>query len=350
MFFLFTGQPGSKKTANMIHFVMTDPQFKNRPVYFYNITECIVPGWEELTKEQVLNWPNELPEGAVLLIDEAQEIWRPAAWDKTPPEHVTGLEKHRHRGLDILATTQHPMLIHTAVRRQVQQHRHISAAYGLRSKAMIWEKCVNDPDEHFTKQDAASESANVPKSVFQLYKSTALNTHKVRVPKKLYFVGFIVAAVLIGGINFVYDMSTRANDKQSVAGGLSGVVSTMAGGITQAAPSQNKSYAPIYPVDPIKYLSMYKPRIEGLPATAPIYDELQKPVVAPRVLCVRIHLKEGASCKCLTQQATRVNVPLGRCDSLIDDGMFDNTRTQTVSYDRRGDSDNKITQGQRSDL
>lgn len=346
MFFLFTGQPGSKKTANMIHFVMSDDQFKNRPVYFYNITECIVPGWEELSKDEVLNWPNELPEGAVLLIDEAQEIWRPAAWDKTPPEHVTGLEKHRHKGLDILATTQHPMLIHTAVRRQVQQHRHISAAYGLRSKAMIWEKCVNDPDEHFTKQEAATESANVPKSVFSLYKSTALNTHKARVPKKLYFIGFLFAAVLVGGANFAYDLMSRVDDKQEAVAG-----SALSAAITGVSPAtKSKQFEPTYPLEPDKYLALFKPRIDGLPATAPIYDELQKPVTAPRVFCVRIHTSDGANCRCLTQQATKVSVPLGRCDSLIDDGMFDPTLTQTVNYDSRGNSDNRITQSPRSDL
>jgi zona occludens toxin len=347
MFYLFTGQPGSKKTANMIHHVMSDPDkiFAGRPVYFYNITECIVPGWEEITEEQVKDWPNFLPEGAILLIDEAQEIWRPAAWDKTTPIHVTGLEKHRHQGIDIIATTQHPMLIHTAVRRQVQQHRHLSAAYGLRSRALIWEKCINDPDDHFAKQEAATEGANVPKSVFKLYKSTALNTNKKRIPKKVYMIGFLFAAVLLGGINFAYDLMTRADNMQVAAG--SNVLGSALAGVSPA--KQGKKFDPVYPIDPEKYLALFQPRIAGIPATAPIYDELQKPVEAPRVFCVRIYTAKGQNCRCLTQQATKVNVPLGRCDSLIDDGMFDSTLTQSVKYDNRGNSDNRVTQSRRTD-
>ena len=348
MFFLFTGQPGSKKTANMIHFVLSDDQFKNRPVYFYNIKNCVVPDWTEITEEQVKDWPNFLPEGAVLLIDEAQEIWRPAAWDKTPPLHVTGLEKHRHQGLDILATTQHPMLIHTAVRRQVQQHRHLSAAYGLRSKAMIWEKCVNDPDEHFTKKEADTQTANVPKEIFTLYKSTALNTHKKRVPKKLYMLGMLVLGLAAVALWFndrinnrhtseVTDTQTNTAPQQ---GQLPAQPADLINKVLNPVPTVNKGFQPVFPIDKTEYLALFKPRVDGLPHTAPIYDELQKPAVAPRSLCVRLHTDTGAICHCYTQQATRTTASESLCNSMINQGLFDHTRApkaQQAVYNGKGE-------------
>lgn len=343
MFFLFTGQPGSKKTANMIHFVLSDNQFKNRPVYFYNIKDCVVPDWTEITEDQVKDWPNVLPEGAVLLIDEAQEIWRPAAWDKTPPLHVTGLEKHRHQGLDILATTQHPMLIHTAVRRQVQQHRHFSAAYGLRSKAMIWEKCVNDPDEHFTKKEADTQSANVPKNIFSLYKSTAFNTHKKRVPKKLYMLGFLVLGLAAGSLWFMDRINNRhqpaVEEVKPYPAQKPNQSSLINNVLNPTVPTVKQGFQPVFPVDKNEYMALFKPRLEGLPHTAPIYDELQKPVVAPRTLCVRLYTNEGEQCNCYTQQATRTTANNKLCNSMIDRGLFDHTREpkpMQAAYNSRG--------------
>lgn len=336
MFYLFTGQPGSQKTANMINFVLSDPQFKNRPVYFYNINSCVVPNWTEITEDQLKDWPNFLPEGAVLLIDEAQEIWRPAAWDKTPPIHVTGLERHRQRGFDIIATTQHPMLIHTAVRRQVQQHRHYTKNYGLRSKALSWEKCVNDPDDHFAKKEAESLSGSVPKETYSYYQSTVLNTHKKRIPKKLIYVALGFVVVVAGLTNFALDLLNRPDQIRE----QSGIVESVTDAIKPAAPTSSEFK---FPRDPDEYMKLFKPRIDGLAHTAPIYDELQKPVVSPRTFCVRVHRSDADTCNCYSQQATHLNVGLAMCNKLIDQGLFDHTlKIETASYNSRGEATSQI--------
>lgn len=343
MFYLFSGLPGSKKTANMIHFVMTDAQFKGRPVFYHRIKECKVSDWTELTLEEVQNWHTVLPAGAVLLIDECQKLWRPSSWDKVPPAHVTELEEHRHKGLDIIATTQHPMLIHTAVRRQVQQHRHYSAEYGLRSKARVWEKCVNDPDDHFNKQDADKISGEVPKSVFNLYKSTELNTHKKRPPKKLYLVAASMVFVGLIGL-YLYDR-IGGKDEQPVSFAEAEATKEQGTATTSKAKpvsvDDKYSFKPVYPLDKSEYLALYKPRVEGMPHTAPIYDHLQEPVVSPRTFCVRTYKPTPdlqTTCQCFTQQATAIHTTKAMCESYIDFGVFDPTQQpmRQASYTNNG--------------
>ena len=58
MLYLFTGSPGSSKTINIIKLICENEQFKNRPVYYYNVKEVtlkykdeegIEHPWHELT-------------------------------------------------------------------------------------------------------------------------------------------------------------------------------------------------------------------------------------------------------------------------------------------------------------
>ncbi|MBR9827161.1 MAG: AAA family ATPase [Oceanospirillales bacterium] len=335
MLFLFTGQPGSQKTANMINFVMSDSQFSNRPVYYYNIKECTVPDWVEITEEQVKEWYT-LPEGSVLLIDEAQRIFRPTR-STVPDSTVTELETHRHHGFDIIMTTQHPMLINSDVRRQVQQHRHYKKPYGLRTACHVWEKCVSDPEAQTNVKEADKLSGKVPQSVFQLYKSTVLDTHKKkRIPKMLYVFIALVFFVVGMGLYLLNDFSNRMQSEEGASAEVTSAVTSALPGTQKLKKSDGEGFKPMYPLDPVEYAQLFTPRIPSAPHTAPVYDELVKPTVAPKTRCYGHHSSDGYKCRCVTQQHTPVEMPYRQCVSIVNNGLWDPAPITQANYTATG--------------
>jgi hypothetical protein len=336
MIYLFTGQPGSQKTANMINFVLTDSQFENRQVYYFNISDCNVPGWIELSEEEARTW-YELPEGSVILFDEAQRLWRPEKWDAKKRRDITEMETHRHRGFDMVLTTQHPKLIHADVRRQVQQHRDYKKPFGVKSIAYVWEECK---DFH-AKAEANKISGTVPKGTFDLYKSTVLNTHKKRIPLKAWLVlGALFLTVGIFGW-FAYDLSTRKDQSAAIAADpapqqpQSGSLRTLSG--SSVAATQQYDFKPLYPLDPEEYIKLHTPRIPDLPYTAPIYDELVQPTVAPKVRCYGYRRDGVYHCKCVTQQMTPVKMAYEQCVHTVQNGLWDAAPVTSATYNARGD-------------
>lgn len=324
MIYLFTGVPGAGKTLNAIKFITQDETFQNRPVYYYNV-KGLALDWVELQHEKdaelsVFNW-HELPHGAVVLIDECQSVFPQRGPRQEVPAHVSELNTHRHLGIDIVIVTQHPKLIDAAVRRLVGCHYHFERAFGFnRSRRLHWQECTDDTKDYHNRQLAAAKNVKFDKKIYGLYKSAEVHTHKAKVPPKLIFAVCLLLAC-IAGISYVV---VGFEDRHLEASGTPKVEESalkQASKFTRAQP-ETQGFKPYFPLDPVEYLKVFKPRIEGLAHTAPIYDQLNKPVSSPETICLRIHKDTGAECKCFTEQATRLAVPLSRCNSLIDDGLY----------------------------
>ena len=66
-------------------------------------------------------------------------------------------------------------------------------------------------------------------------------------------------------------------------------------------------------------LDDWKPRIDSLPETKPIYDGLRHPINMETVAgCV----KTSSSCNCYTEQATKVYVNKAMCEYWAENGIF----------------------------
>ena len=62
-----------------------------------------------------------------------------------------------------------------------------------------------------------------------------------------------------------------------------------------------------------------KPRIAGLPHTAPIYDKVTQPDGAPYpAACVA----SATRCVCYTDQATRIDTPESLCRAIVKSGYY----------------------------
>ena len=307
MITLITGVPGHGKTLYAISMVKEWAEKDGRTVYYDGIPDLMLP-WIECDGE---NWP-DLPDGALIVIDECQRIFRPRAAGKEVPRAVEQMETHRHRGIDIVLITQHAMLIDANIRRLVGRHFHVSRRWGLqRALVLEFEACKEQP---VSAQAMATQRHEwrYPRDVYKLYKSASQHTVKARVPPKLFLMVFLVGFILWGGW-FLY---ARASERMSGAtpgaeaskGGASGVVGGGAAG------------AVAKPLTVAEYVTASVPRIRDLPHTAPKYDEMTKPTSVPvPAACY----SRGRQCKCFTQQATYLETSLEFCRQVVRYGYFE---------------------------
>jgi len=110
------------------------------------------------------------------------------------------------------------------------------------------------------------------------------------------------------------------------ATGLAGMASTaLLGG--SSGSSERK------PLSKADYLAAHEPRIPDLPSSAPIYDQLTKPVSYPKTFCVatmdeallervgsKMTLGGGRlhGCRCNTQQGSKVDISFDACMAHVD--------------------------------
>ena len=75
--------------------------------------------------------------------------------------------------------------------------------------------------------------------------------------------------------------------------------------------------------------------LEGLPHTAPAYDDVTKPKTYPKLACIiwRPDTKYE-TCKCITQQGTTTKVPISTCKNLANNGYFDPAKQDPEEIER----------------
>lgn len=306
MLYLITGLPGASKTLNTIKWLSENKDFQNRPFFYHNIKELTLP-WTHL--EDPTKW-NECPDGSVIILDEAQESFPARSNTRAVPEFIELLAKHRHNGLDIIFITQHPNLLDVFVRRLIGNHTHYSRPFGapLATK-MVWPKC-KDPDDFHAAKEAEKGTVRLDKKYYGTYKSAELHTHKLRIPKKIIFFLVLILISAYFAIGFYYDrISVEPYD------------STLDPTPTNQEPDFSFPN-PLNKNDDIQlsYAELNKPRISGLPHTAPIYDHLTKPKVYPWPNCIAD--SKFTRCSCYSQQGTKMTIPFHRCQSIIENGLF----------------------------
>lgn len=311
MIYLITGLPGNGKTLYTIDYVRKFAEKEKRPVYYSGIPDLSESlGWQEF--ENPDEW-HTLPQGSIIVIDECQRTFKPLPRSGNIPPCFSELETHRHHGFDIFLITQHPHLIDTRVRRLCGIHRHIIRAFGTH-KAMIheWSEVHADCEKNRTTSNKTVYF--FPRDVFSLYKSAEIHTHKVHMPKIVYYV-FICVVVIVLCFWMIFRWYSKETLSQE----------------DQIPVEQSSSVQQVLPSMPSvgwqggkgltleEYINSYIPRIENLPHTAPRYDDVTQPQQAPRITgCVLMHQR----CTCYSQQATKVTTTADFCRLVVRDGRM----------------------------
>ncbi|AIY41697.1 Phage-related protein [Collimonas arenae] len=338
-YLLITGAVGSGKSLMAIDLLRSkefmhqvDGVMVPRPLYVSGVPELKLPFTAldpneqvtggDLLMEREISPLIDLPKGAVVFIDECQRVFPPRSSTKTPPPNVRYFEVHRKLGHDGILVTQHPGLLDPNVRKLVSRHIHVVRVLGLnRATLFEWTKC-GDPDSKASLKTALQRGYAYPKDVFNLYKSAEIHNIKKRIPKIVYMIPLLLAigvGSVVAAVKYMKHQSDSLDKNHANSGSDTAT----------KAPSQTTTDGKKY-LDPAadakEYVFMRSPRVAGLPATAPAYDEVTKPVTAPvPAACISNHDK----CSCFTQQATPMNVPDLLCRDIVARGYF-------VDFDDKG--------------
>ena len=198
MLTLITGKPGSFKTAKTA--TLAIQYLKEGRQVYTNIDEFDYDGVQKLPENN--DW-RDTPDGSVIIYDEAQQFdfLQYKGREKLSTDgRVKDLEVHRHTGHDIILVTQSPSFIHNHVLSLVGSHYHLHRAYGRAyADVFLWRYAVTMPDSTGSKNKAESHEKFKPDTkIFDNYKSTTLDTHKLKIPT-LYFKlgGFVFAVVCL---------------------------------------------------------------------------------------------------------------------------------------------------------
>ena len=304
MLTLVTGVPGSGKTAYAVD--LLTKEFGDRALFVDGLNGLQL----EHVPVDVLEWPAEVPDGAVVVVDEVQRKWRPRGPGAKVPDSVAALETHRHRGLDFVLITQNPRLLDTNVRSLVGRHVHIrDTGWAGRwmyewpevNTNLAWQSCQN------------KRRYTLPRKVFQLYTSASIHTKPFRKPPLMLWA---LAAVLVLLAVFLFNIYTKgpwATDKKVEAPAATSAITPPA---SAASVSQGESAVKPFIDDRADFI----PRVSGKPETAPAYDEVRKVVNLPLVtgaLCM------GSRCKCVTSQGTDAGLSDRECREWLDNPPFD---------------------------
>jgi zona occludens toxin len=317
---LFTGMPGAGKTASMLDllkrelndrpiFVHFDPESKKRPGQALLHESLQIP-------HQVVhadNWHKDVPDGAVLVIDEVQDVWRPRGPASKVPDCIQALETHRHGGIDIFLTTQSPRLVDANVRGLVGRHVHIRDTGWL---GRWWYEWPETNDGLAWKMCPVKKRYSLPKAIFNDYRSANVHTKPIRgVPKLAYFAAAAVLAVVVLGAmvtRSIYNHTQPADiAKEAPAAQLASAPVT---GNPPAAWNASPGQRPID--DRVDWI----PKVSFRPESAPAYEPLRKVVAMPRVtgaICV------NEKCTCYTQQNTVAQLSNDECTQWVQNKPFD---------------------------
>lgn len=334
MITLITGGPGTGKTAwllaQLLELRKIDP---NREFYLHGVRNLRgIPHQQIFCKSQlcdicrgqtvpddalyVESWPQWKQSGALIVVDEVQRIWRPRTGGSQPPESVSGLETHRHYGLDFWLISQGPHLFDANIRLLVGRHVHLVSRWSGRTQ-YEWPECQQNVQ---SRTDAVNRPYTLPKHVYSLYDSAEVHTKQdKRKPLSFYFVILALIAVvcMIGFLSHRFSSrsasQTSSDSLQETKPGAGQLIATS----DRQEPKQTKKQI----TTPEELEKALTPVVVGVPWSAPYYADLARPVSFPRVVgCIKS--KTDFRCACYTQQNTIIDMPPDVCSIYVDRRPF----------------------------
>lgn len=292
MISLFTGMPGAGKTAAVVDLIRE--LAKDRPLFVhFDPAERLRP--EQKLLHETLNiphtpvnaatWHQEVPDGGILLIDEAQGCWRPRGPASKVPEAIAALETHRHAGVDIFITTQAPRLIDANVRGLVGRHVHIRDTGWL---GRWWYEWPETNESLAWKTCPVKKRYKLPKKIFELYGSANVHTTPVRMaPKTL-----VLVAVLLACLAALIFMIVRSVDRHTSPPEAKPVPASKSAPAPVSASVQSSLHTSArVPDERVDFI----PRLSDRPWTAPAYDQVRQVVRMP-VITGAVCLNEHCDC------------------------------------------------------
>lgn len=301
MIHLISGKDGNGKGLFAIQHIQKKAAAENRAVFYHGIPNLKLD-WHLM--DSAADW-QKCPDGAIIVIDEAQYTYKTLPTGSPLPPHIENLNVNRKGGFDIFFVTQDPMQLHTRVRSLVQSHYHLVRVFGKEeSKLHHWNTCKEDAIK--SRKDSIVTDFKFPKELYGVYESAQLHTVKANVPFR-YYLKYIIPVIVIALVALAAYALMSAKHKSE-----KGFLGENAKSDVDSAPRSEKSRDLPWPVQQI-------PRIPELPYSAPKYDEVTRAQYAPiPAACIASKTR----CKCWSQQGTALDVGDSVCRQVVANGFF----------------------------
>lgn len=215
MLVLITGTPGSFKTTYAVWEIAraipgttiegANGERIERKLYS-NINGLLIDH-QHISADDLVTWHEWAKPGDVILFDEVQHVWRPRGLGSKVPPEIAALETHRHKGVDIILVTQHPMLIDPNIRRLVNQHLHLRRLANGVSHVYEWDHCSNP---HQVRSAIQSKMWWRKKEAFKLFVSAQAHTKTTaHIPR----IAYLLIPALIGVAYFGHSFYQRLQER-----------------------------------------------------------------------------------------------------------------------------------------
>lgn len=327
MLYLITGANGSGKTLLTLKHVKELADKEARPVCYNGRFDLNPDGplanWR---KVDIKDWQSE-PDGTIFFVDECHNDFPVRPNSEKPPEYVRMLAEHRKRGFDFFLITQHPQNLDVFIRRLIGNpgwHRHLKRVAGAQIVSQLQWDSVNPNCE----KPGAGTSGQVrtvpyPKEVYAWYHSAQLHTGKVKIPRAVYVL--VACAILVPTLGY-FAFRTVTKNVMGRAEAIKPVAAAPgAPGAPAAGVPGGRADSRAQPMTPAEYAVHRAPRFQGLAYTAPAYDSVTTPTVAPYPAACVEGVRPGTSariCNCWSQQGTVLPVPADICSQIVRNGFF----------------------------
>lgn len=204
MITIITGVPGMGKTALVVKMMMDELEKGERPFFVMGIPDLkldhspVPPVIEWTEKRPDPDDPSVLldyytfPPNSIIVIDEAQRVFRPRASTSAVPPHVAAQETHRHTGVDFWLLSQKPSLIDSNIRDLTGRHIHLKK--GITGDYLYEWPEYQDVKSKTNLSEAIRRKYAPPKESFKYYKSSELHTKQ---PRRVHQVYFLLAFLLL---------------------------------------------------------------------------------------------------------------------------------------------------------
>lgn len=318
MLHLITGTNGSGKTLNTLKWVMERATKEGRPVA-HNGRFKPVPGgpldsWKQIDFK---DWQDE-PDGTIFIIDEAHNDLPNRSSGAPVPDAVKMLAEHRRRGFDFYLVSQHPANIDTFVRRLIGSpgwHRHLKRVWGQDFVSVLeWDTVnLNCEKPGSSKASGTSSTVKFPKEVYTWYESATIHTNKKKIPKMAIMFVVAVTVALVGTWYSYKNVTAIGHGDDPKPGAPGQQVAGQASGSAGSGPGNR-------PMTTQEYLDSRRPRLKDFPHTAPAYDQVTQPVIAPYPAACVVMKSKG--CHCYTQQGTVLPTSVDVCMQIVSNGYF----------------------------
>ena len=343
MIYLVTGTPGTGKTAMVVDMILNnvDGLFKmtiedgtvvDRPLYFCHIDGLDAKKFKahELSEEEIQSAPLDqiIPQGGVLIADYTYPVRPPS---QAVPPYIKNLKELRHHGFTLILMVQHPTMIDRYIRQLVGKHIHLERK-AIGTKRYEFFRCEESLNAAaFT--SVVGSQYRPPKEAFKYYKSASQH---IKFKKKLHPV-FIMIPI---GIVFMFylgvplfskwfGLSDNQSQKQKSEQQHAKIEQDVLNVVQPPTLPQQSKFQEAAASVPEFSEAYYRPRVEGMPETAPIYDGIRS---VNRMESVAACIKGRKGCDCYTDFGTKVSIKPETCRDWAENGLpFNPYRREGVS-------------------